>query len=103
MPALTEEQWEASACLKKSKDQFGSNIHHRLCVSCYKRVDDPSVIEPCRGAPHPPCPSMKEGEPTIQQAQQDFWSVVKTTKHCTDDDVDSALDLLNSSISRCWR
>lgn len=51
MPALTEEQWEASACLKKSKDQFGSNIHHRLCVSCYKRVDDPSVIEPCRARP----------------------------------------------------
>ena len=102
MPSLkTEEQWEASACLKKRKNQSDGKTHFRLCVACIKRMDDPSAVEPCWGAPHPPCPSIKEGEPTIQQAQKDFLCC-QTTNHCTADDVESSLDLLNTSLSRCW-
>jgi hypothetical protein len=78
----TEEQWEASACLKKRKNQYDGKTHFRLCVACIKRTDDPSAVEPCWGAPHPPCPSIKEGEPAIQQAQKDFLCC-QTTNHCS--------------------
>lgn len=98
MPGLTEEQWEASECLNKSK----SSSFFSICTGCSKRLKDSSCQELCWGAPHPPCPSMKAGEPTIKEAFEEFSSTVKTTNHCTDRDVESALDLLNTSMSRCW-
>jgi hypothetical protein len=98
MPRITEEEWEASGCLKKAK--LGDFLH--ICHNCDQRRRNPSLENLCEGAPHPRCSSMKDGERTIEEILNEFASSVKTTKHCTAGDVDSAVSLLNTCMSREW-